>query len=123
LPETFLYTLPATTIPAHTVIPQGNPLSEATAPTCVPPNPNCQPGTPGKQVTDLPISDRILGTPTAWRAKIGEIAVESRASRDCNGRRGCWKGGDGSEMDKGWWKRAMWSGVGLFGVTGVMLAL
>lgn len=41
--------------------------------------PNGQPGTPGYRPQNLPISDRILGTPTASRAKIGEIAMRSQA--------------------------------------------
>ena len=48
-----------------------------TAPTCT--SPNCQPGASKESPLNLPISDRILDTPTAWRAKIGEIAVTSEA--------------------------------------------
>ena len=40
---------------------------------------NCQPGVSEESPLNLPISDRILGTATAWRAKIGEIAVTSEA--------------------------------------------
>ena len=116
LGETFLGTLPATTIPAHTVIPPGSPLAGANAPTCIPPNPNCQPGTPGKSVIELPISDRVLGTPTAWRAKVGEIAVESRASRDCESKMSCRRREEG-------WKNMVWVCVRLFGIAGVMVGL
>ena len=48
-----------------------------TPPTCT--WPKCDPGTSDESPLNLPISDRILGTPTAWRAKIGEIAVTSDA--------------------------------------------
>ena len=48
-----------------------------TAPTCA--WPNCDSGASDGSPLNLPISDRILGTPTAWRAKIGEIAVTSDA--------------------------------------------
>lgn len=48
-----------------------------TTPTCT--WPNYHDGTSEESPLNLPISDRILGTPTAWRAKIGEIAVTSEA--------------------------------------------
>lgn len=48
-----------------------------TATSCA--SPHCEPGTSEERPLNLPISDRILGTPTAWRAKIGEIAVTSEA--------------------------------------------
>ena len=114
--ETFMYTLSATTLPAHTVVPARNALSGATAPTYVSPNANCQLGIPGKSVPDLPISDRVLGTPTAWRAKIGEIAVESSASRDCDWWTGCWRIGKA-------WRNLVMVGFGLFGVAGIMVGL
>ena len=31
---------------------------------------------------DIPITERILATPTAWRAKIGEVALASEANED-----------------------------------------
>ena len=114
--ETFLYTLPATTIPAYTVIPPGSPVPGANILSCVPSSLNCQPGTPGNSVTDLPISDRVLGTPTAWRAKVGEIAVESRATRGCEYRM------NHRRMREGW-QNVIWVGVGLLGVTVIMAGL
>lgn len=36
----------------------------------------------------MPISDRILGTPTAWRAKVGEIAVKSQAEENWDSKNG-----------------------------------
>ena len=53
------------------------PTSSSTVVTA--PASNCQPGASEESPLNLPISDRILGTPTAWRAKIGEIAVTSEA--------------------------------------------
>lgn len=51
--------------------------AEAGHPTCA--WPNCQPGTPGLKVIELPISDRVLGTPTATSAKMAEMAYISGA--------------------------------------------
>lgn len=41
--------------------------------------PNCQPGILGERPQNLPISDRILGMPTASSAKMGEVAMISQA--------------------------------------------
>ena len=49
----------------------------AGSPTCV--WPNCQPGIPELRVVDLPIFDRVSGTPTAIRAKMAEVAYGSGA--------------------------------------------
>ena len=49
---------------------------------------NCQPENVGQEGQKLPISDRNLGTPTAWRAKIGETAVESQAEENWEGKNG-----------------------------------
>lgn len=49
---------------------------------------NCQPENIRQTGQNLPISDRILGTPTAWRAKIGEIAVKSQAEENWDGKNG-----------------------------------
>ena len=51
--------------------------AEAGYPTCA--WPNCRPGTPGLKVMELPISDRVLGTPTATSAKMAEVAYSSGA--------------------------------------------
>lgn len=37
------------------------------------------PGTPGLKVIEIPISDRVLGTPTATSAKMAEMAYCSGA--------------------------------------------
>ena len=49
---------------------------------------NCQPKVIGQKGQDLPIGDRILEAPTAWRAKIGEIAVTSQAEEKWDGKNG-----------------------------------
>ncbi len=67
----------AATIPAQNVLLSESPGSAAVKPTWA--WPNCQPGVPGYRAQNLPISDRILGTPTATRARIGEVAMESQA--------------------------------------------
>lgn len=36
----------------------------------------------------MPISDKILGIPTAWRAKISEIAMKSQAEENWDGKSG-----------------------------------
>lgn len=41
--------------------------------------PNCQPGISGLKVLELPISDRVLGTPTAPSARMAEVAYGSGA--------------------------------------------
>lgn len=49
---------------------------------------NCQPEDIGQKGQDLPISDKILGIPTAWRAKISEIAMKSQAEENWDGKSG-----------------------------------
>ena len=49
---------------------------------------NCQPENTIQKGQDLSISDSILGTPTAWRAKLGEIAVKSQAEDNWDGKNG-----------------------------------
>lgn len=73
-------------------LPAGNPISGLADHTCE--WPNFQPGISGKIVQGIQISKQILGTPTASRAKIGEVAIESQADEG-------WDGGQGySKMQK-----------------------
>ena len=46
---------------------------------------NCHPENISQKPQDLPITDRFLGIPTAWRAKIGKIAVNSQAEENSDG--------------------------------------
>ena len=77
------------------------------SPTCA--WPNCQPGVPGISVVDLPISQRVLGTPTATSAKFAEVAVRSGARR---------LGAVLRELE-----RLIWVGTELAAVAGVMVWL
>ena len=64
--------------------PSCNPSTDGTLPTCA--SQNCQPENASQQGHDLPTSDTILGKPTAWGAKIGEIAVQSQAEENWDGK-------------------------------------
>lgn len=46
----------------------------------------CQPENVSQEGQDLPISDTNLGDPTAWRAKVGEIAVRNQAEENWDGK-------------------------------------
>ena len=81
--------------------------SGAGSPTCA--WPNCQPGVPGISVVELPISQRVLGTPTATSAKSAEVAVRSGARR---------LGAVLRELE-----RLIWVGTELAAVAGVMVLL
>ena len=73
VPVNKVLVLPTPNIATQHPLPLPNPVAGAAAPTCA--WPDCQPGFPGKRPMNLPISDRILGTPTAWSAKTGEVAA------------------------------------------------
>ena len=45
-----------------------------------------QPENVSQEGQDLPISDTNLGNPTAWRAKVGEIAVRNQAEENWDGK-------------------------------------
>ena len=45
-----------------------------------------QPENVSQEGQDLPISDTNLGNPTAWRAKVGEIAVRNQAEGNWDGK-------------------------------------
>ena len=70
-------TLDIATVAAQNPLPIPNSNTEAAAPTCA--WPNCQPEIPEERPLNLPVSDRILGTPTVWTAKTGEVAVSQTA--------------------------------------------
>ena len=69
--------LAETSVAPLEVPPPGNQINEKRTQICT--WSDCAPDGATDGVQDLPISDRILGTPTAWRAKIGEAAVTSQA--------------------------------------------
>ena len=103
-----LFTAP--TLPSHTVGPPGKPLSRAAAPTCTAPIRDLRPGAPSKRVQDIPINERTWGTPTAWSAKLGEVAMKSS--------------GRGEHVEQVTnWTRILWlmAMLGIF--AGVMLVL
>lgn len=60
--------------------------TDRAVPTCA--SQNYQPETVSQKGQDLPISVKILGTLTAWRAKIDEIAVKSQAEENWDGKNG-----------------------------------
>lgn len=78
--------IPATVGPVQTSILPSSLSTARVVPTYV--SQNCQPKNIIQKGQDLPISDRILGTPTAWRAKFGEIAVRKRAEVNGDGENG-----------------------------------
>lgn len=49
-------------------------------PTCA--SQSCQPENESQEGQNHPISDTILGSPSTWRAKMGEIAVQSQAEEN-----------------------------------------
>ena len=65
-------TLPATIFPISQV-------NVASPPSPLPPP---RPGDPRKSIEDLPISLRVLGTPTASAKKVGMVAVQNGSTRE-----------------------------------------
>lgn len=78
--------IPATIGPVQASTLLSSLSSDRAVPTCA--SQNWQPENISQKGQDLPISDMILGTPTAWRAKIGEIAVKSQAEENWDGKNG-----------------------------------
>ena len=102
-------TLEIATVAAQNPLPIPNSNTEAAAPTCA--WPNCQPEIPEERPLNLPISDRILGTPTVWTAKTGEVAVSQTD-----------EGKDGKEGQKRLRRQAcVWGAMALISV--LMLVL
>lgn len=90
--------------------PPRNLLSVAVAPTCTPRTSGCRPGIAGKRPQNIPIIDRTWGRPTAGRAKLGEIVMQSTGN------------GERVEPVTGW-VRLMWVAAVLGGFAGIMVAL
>lgn len=76
--------VPATIGPVQTSTLPSSLFTDRAIPICT--SQNCPPENISQKGQDLPISDTILGNPTAWRAKIGEIAVKSQAEENWDGR-------------------------------------
>ena len=66
---------------AYALSSTGSSPSHATSPACMLADHLHNLDTPVKSVTDLPIGERTWGKPTAWSAKIGEIAISRGAER------------------------------------------
>ena len=61
--------------PAYSINPTKNPQSHGTSLACAAHETICEPSIPMKNILDLPIGERTWGKPTAWSAKIGEVAI------------------------------------------------
>lgn len=78
--------MPASMNSVQTSIPPSSISADRVGRACA--SQNCRPENVGQKGQNLPISDRILGTPTAWRAKVGEIAVKSQAEENWDSKNG-----------------------------------